>query len=406
MQAITRKRQLRSSDPLWSHTRGIAVPTQRSLPDGDVDVLIVGAGIGGALMATALLDRGLDIVLVDRRKPVHGSSMASTAMIQHEIDVPLHRLAAQRGVAAARRIWQRSARAVESLTTLVGSLGIDCRMQRKKTLYLAGDAYGARALRSEAEARAEAGLTAELKGAAELRQAFGMNRTAAIVSDVSASANPAQLTAGLLRLAGSRGVSIVEGVEITDIRSVGEDNVVATSKGELVRARHVVFCTGYEFLEAVAHKSHAIVSTWAMATRPHHPRPEWLKDYLVWEGADPYLYFRSTPDGRIVVGGEDEDSADAFRNEAKLAAKSARLRRKLKALIGFDIEEPDYVWAAAFGVTADGLPMIGRVPGFRNVHAAMGYGGNGITFSQIAAEIIAAGILGHDDADATLFSFR
>ncbi|MDF1632534.1 FAD-dependent oxidoreductase [Mycoplana sp. MJR14] len=406
MQAITRKRQLRSSDPLWSHTRGIAVPTQRSLPDGDVDVLIVGAGIGGALMATALLDRGLDIVLVDRRKPVHGSSMASTAMIQHEIDVPLHRLAAQRGVAAARRIWQRSARAVESLTTLVGSLGIDCRMQRKKTLYLAGDAYGARALRSEAEARAEAGLTAELKGAAELRQAFGMDRTAAIVSDVSASANPAQLTAGLLRLAGSRGVSIVEGVEITDIRSVGEDNVVATSKGELVRARHVVFCTGYEFLEAVAHKSHAIVSTWAMATRPHHPRPEWLKDYLVWEGADPYLYFRSTPDGRIVVGGEDEDSADAFRNEAKLAAKSARLRRKLKALIGFDIEEPDYVWAAAFGVTADGLPMIGRVPGFRNVHAAMGYGGNGITFSQIAAEIIAAGILGHDDTDATLFSFR
>ncbi len=406
MQAITRKRQLRSSDPLWSHTRGIAVPTQRSLPDGDVDVLIVGAGIGGALMATALLDRGLNIVLVDRRKPVHGSSMASTAMIQHEIDVPLHRLAAQRGVAAARRIWQRSARAVESLTTLVGSLGIDCRMQRKKTLYLAGDAYGARALRSEAEARAEAGLTAELKGAAELRQAFGMDRTAAIVSDVSASANPAQLTAGLLRLAGSRGVSIVEGVEITDIRSVGGDNVVATSKGDLVRARHVVFCTGYEFLEAVAHKSHAIVSTWAMATRPHHPRPEWLKDYLVWEGADPYLYFRSTPDGRIVVGGEDEDSADAFRNEAKLAAKSARLRRKLKALIGFDIEEPDYVWAAAFGVTADGLPMIGRVPGFRNVHAAMGYGGNGITFSQIAAEIIAAGILGHDDTDATLFSFR
>lgn len=406
MQAITRKRQLRSCDPLWSHARGIAVPTKSSVPDGDADVLIVGAGISGALMATALLDRGLDIVLVDRRKPVHGSSMASTAMIQHEIDVPLHRLEAQRGVAAARRIWQRSARAVESLTTLVGSLEIDCRMQRKKTLYLAGDTYGARALRNEVKARVDAGLVAELQGAAELRRAFGVDRTAAIVSDVSASANPAQLTAGLLRLAGSKGVSIVEGVEITDIRSVGKDNVVATSKGELVRARHVVFCTGYEFLEAVAHKNHSIVSTWAMATRPHHPRPKWLKDFLVWEGADPYLYFRSTPDGRIIIGGEDEDSADAFRNKAKLAAKSARLRRKLKALINFDIEEPDYVWAAAFGVTADGLPMIGRVPGFRNVHAAMGYGGNGITFSQIAAEIIAASILGHDDADAALFSFR
>jgi glycine/D-amino acid oxidase-like deaminating enzyme len=406
VQAITRKRKLRSSDPLWSHTRGIGVATEGTLSDRDVDVLIVGAGIGGALMVTALLDRGLDIVLVDRRKPVHGSSMASTAMIQHEIDVPLHQLAKQRGVAEARRIWQRSARAVESLTTLVGSLGIDCQMQRRKSLYLAGDAYGARAIRSEAEARAKAGLSADLKSGAALRQEFGIDRTAAIVSDVSASANPAQLTAGLLRMARSKGVSIVEGVEITDIRTLGEGCVVATSRGELVQARHVVFCTGYEFLEAVAHKSHAIVSTWALATRPHHPRPGWLKDYLVWEGADPYLYFRSTPDGRIIVGGEDEASDTAFRDEAKRSAKSERLRKKLKALIGFEIGEPDYLWSAAFGVTSDGLPMIGRVPGFRNVHAAMGYGGNGITFSQIAAEILSAGILGHDDPDATLFSFR
>jgi len=36
----------------------------------------------------------------------------------------------------------------------------------------------------------------------------------------------------------------------------------------------------------------------------------------------------------------------------------------------------------------------------------MGFGGNGITFSQIAAEIVAADIAGHGDADADLFAFR
>ncbi|MNY67795.1 hypothetical protein D3C86_2054500 [compost metagenome] len=49
--------------------------------------------------------------------------------------------------------------------------------------------------------------------------------------------------------------------------------------------------------------------------------------------------------------------------------------------------------------------MIGLVPGLRNAFATMGYGGNGITFSQIAAEIISSSILGHADPDASLFPF-
>ncbi|WP_348648241.1 FAD-binding oxidoreductase [Rhizobium sp. ARZ01] len=126
----------------------------------------------------------------------------------------------------------------------------------------------------------------------------------------------------------------------------------------------------------------------------------------MWEGSDPYLYFSSTPDGRIIVGGEDEESATAFQDPGKLKGKSQTLRKKLADLLKIQIEEPEYQWSAAFGVTADGLPMIGPVPGLDNVYAAMGYGGNGITFSQIAAEIVSATILGHDDPDSQLFAFR
>ncbi len=50
--------------------------------------------------------------------------------------------------------------------------------------------------------------------------------------------------------------------------------------------------------------------------------------------------------------------------------------------------------------------MIGEVPGCPNVFAAMGYGGNGITFSKIAADIISAQLMGHDDPDTPLFAFR
>lgn len=406
MEAVTRKRNLRSFQPLWANSHHIQVDAETSTPLDTVDVLIVGAGIGGALMAVSLIKRGLRILVVDRRRPLQGSSLASTAMIQHEIDVPLHRLAVALGAEDARRVWQRSARAVETLTTLVDLLGIDCHLERKRALYLAGDAYGARALKAEAEARRAAGISADFLSATELRNRFALERTGAIESVISASANPAQLTAGLWRKAQADGVSIVENLEITDIRGVGEWNVVATNKGQILQARHVVFCTGYEFLDAVANQGHRIVSTWALATRPHHPRPRWLKDYILWEASDPYLYFRSTPDGRIIVGGEDEESPVAFQDPVKLASKTRVLREKLGDLLKIPIEDPDYQWAAAFGVTADGLPMIGAVPGLQNVYAAMGYGGNGITFSQIAAEIVSAAILGHDDPDSQLFAFR
>ncbi|MGF6174387.1 NAD(P)/FAD-dependent oxidoreductase [Ensifer sp. 4252] len=405
MHTLTRKRDLRKAEPLWADTPRHAVRTQRRLATHDVDVLIVGAGISGALMANALIGHNLSVLIVDRRKPIRGSSMASTAMIQHEIDVPLHQLNRLRGTADAARIWQRSATAVEHLASLVTALQIDCQFQRKNTLYLSGSSFGARALQAEVEAREAASLTATLLPRVELRARFDIDRTAAIETTVSASANPAQLTAGFLRHAQANGVPIVETIEITDIREVEGRNAVATSDGRIIVATHVVFCTGYEFLDAVANKNHAIVSTWAMATRPRHPRPEWLDDYLVWEAADPYLYFRSTRDGRIIVGGEDEKSEDAFEDPAKLKAKSDTLRQKLSDLIGMKIGEPDYRWAAAFGITTQGLPMIGHVPGMRNTFATMGYGGNGITFSQIAAELISSSILGHADPDASLFPF-
>jgi glycine/D-amino acid oxidase-like deaminating enzyme len=40
------------------------------------------------------------------------------------------------------------------------------------------------------------------------------------------------------------------------------------------------------------------------------------------------------------------------------------------------------------------------------VFAVLGYGGNGITFSQIASEIVSTAISGAVDADGKLFAFR
>jgi glycine/D-amino acid oxidase-like deaminating enzyme len=403
---LTRKQPLRHDQPLWAASPRISVVSSRTPSSREYDVIIVGAGISGALMAHALAGKELKILVIDRRNPVRGSSLASTAMIQHEIDIPLHALGQIIGEKRAARVWQRSARAVEQLVSLVRDLELKCAFERRRTLFLAGEEYGARALKTEVEARSKAGIDAELLDGATLLERHGLDRTAAIDSAISASANPAQLTASILRNAKKHGVEIVAGSEIKDVRSTDDQVVVSTDDGQMIAARHVVFCTGYEFLESVANKSQQLISTWALASRPRLKRPEWLDSYLVWEGSDPYLYFRSTPDGRVIVGGEDEDGEDAYKDPAKAAQKSETLVEKLGDLTGIFIGKPDFTWSAAFGVTPNGLPMIGPAPGLKNVFVTMGFGGNGITFSQIAADIISGEILGHRDADGDLFPIQ
>ncbi|HVL21508.1 MAG TPA: FAD-binding oxidoreductase [Amaricoccus sp.] len=170
----------------------------------------------------------------------------------------------------------------------------------------------------------------------------------------------------------------------------------------VIRAGHVVLATGYELAEGVPAAGHGILSTWAIATR-RQPRAVWPQAALIWEASDPYLYLRATGDGRAICGGEDEEFTDEDARDALLPAKAKAIARKLAALMpGLD-PEPAFAWTGSFGATATGLPIIRRLPRRPRMHAVMGYGGNGITFSRIASELIATELAGRDDADADLF---
>ncbi len=404
--AKTRKDDLRTGTPLWVKTPNSTVKADRRLGRDRFDVIVVGAGVTGALTAEALTGIGKSVLIVDRRPPVRGSTPASTAMIQHEIDTPLTELRRKIGDAPADAAWRRSARAVGDLIALATRLKLDCQIRPKPALYLAGDEMGARALASEAAARNEIGVEAAYLKRAELVERFGLDRPAAILSQASASANPAQLAAGLLRAALSRKAHLVSPVEITDMAELPSGVALATRLGEVLVAEHAVFCTGYEYLPQMETKSHRITSTWALASKPMAGLPAWMRDMLAWEASDPYLYLRTDEAGRVIAGGEDEDAPDSNADPKKLAKKAKIIAQKLKDLTGVDIGKPDYVWSAPFGVTKDGLPIIDRVPGYERVFAALGFGGNGITFATIASQNIAAAIGGGPAPDAELFRYR
>lgn len=388
-----------------------------SLPGGKVnyradagqarcDVIIAGAGISGALLAEALTRAGKSVLVLDRRAPVVGSTPASTAMIQHEIDVPLTDLRKQMSPRAANAAWRRSVKAVADLIDLTTGLKISCRMEAKPALYLAGDQMDGKALEAEAAARRRIGIRAEFLSGASVLETYGMARDGAILSHDSASANPAQLAAGLLRVAQKRGAIIAAPVEVSDFAELPSGVALATRDGRVLTAEHAVFCTGYEFLEKMQSPLHRMTSTWAIATREISDMPEWMRDTIVWEASDPYLYFRADPSGRLIAGGEDEETSDKNTRPGVLRRKAREIASKLEALTGVPVGKPDFRWAAPFSVTDDGLPIIDRVEGHDRVYAVMGFGGNGITFSMIAAQIVATAIDGGRDPDAGLFALR
>lgn len=406
LDAETRKDDLRVGTPFWVKTPRSTVHAQKRMTVSHVDVAIVGAGISGALVAEALTRLGKTVLILDRRPAVRGSTPASTAMIQHEIDIPLTRLQKQIGVEPANAAWLRSVRAVYDLIDLTKQLGIDCSMRPKPALYLSGNQLGARALRAEAQARERIGIQASYLSRADLLERYGIDRSAAILSQASASANPAQLASGLLQVAIKRNARLVSPVEITDMAELPGGVALASRDGRVITASHAVFCSGYEYLSQMKTPIHHITSTWALASRPMKNLPAWMKDTIGWEASDPYLYFRTDEAGRVIAGGEDEDAANTNSDPEKLARKAEIIAEKLYALTGVRIGKPAYTWAAPFSVTTDGLPIFDNVPGFKRIYAVMGFGGNGITFSVIGAQIIAAHITGQIDPDAQIFRFR
>lgn len=402
MTGATIKRDLRTGRSLWADSPGLGVPTHALKDAISVDVAIVGAGISGAFMARELA-RDHSVAVLDRRPPLRGSTIASTALLQWEIDLPLTALSDRIGAARAKRAYLRSHKAVGDLKRIVAEERIVCGLHDKDTLYLAGDAYGHRALAAEAEARADLGLESRYLGPAELRDAFGIDRTGAILSGGSASGDPARLAAGLLRRAAADGAKIYSPVEVVEAVSDPDGVTLLTDIHHPVRAGAVIFCCGYEFPKGVPTPEAEVISTWALATQPRTPCPQWLKDTLVWEASDPYLYLRMSRDGRLIVGGEDEPSPDAHADTAKLKHKCATIARKLKRLLPELAFEIDYSWAGAFGESATGLPSIGPVPDLEHCWAVMGFGGNGITYSVIASQIVSSALRGRPDPDADLY---
>ena len=107
----------------------------------------------------------------------------------------------------------------------------------------------------------------------------------------------------------------------------------------------------------------------------------------------------------MIIGGGDAPFATDHSRPGLIRHKTAKLVRRFDAMfpdVGFEVA---YAWAGTFGETEDGLAYIGRNSEWPNAYFVLGYGGNGITMSVVAAGLIVDDYLGRENQASHIFRF-
>jgi glycine/D-amino acid oxidase-like deaminating enzyme len=368
------------------------------------DVVVVGGGISGALIADRLTDAGVDVVVIERRDIGEGSTAASTCLLQYEIDTEMCELAERYGDDVAVRAYRAGLEAIDEIEETASRLPLNCEFTRRPSLYLASSARDETQLLQEFRYRQQHGFDVEWWSAATIAERLPFAAPGAILSRGDAEIDALRLTHGLFAQVLHRGGRIYDRTELKSIEADANGVTVLTDRGNL-RAKKLVFATGYESGKYLPRSFGNLRSTYAIATEPTDAVKRLPERCLVWETARPYFYLRTTPDNRIVAGGEDTSFSNDHRRDRLLSRKVRRLERRLQEMFPDFPLETACAWAGTFGESPDGLPLIGTPREMPYAYFAMGYGGNGITFSVLAARLIADHFLGRPNHDAEIFGF-
>jgi glycine/D-amino acid oxidase-like deaminating enzyme len=394
---------LRSGYPIWPVLDGLLATWPALERDLQCDVAILGGGISGALIADRLSEAGIESVLLDEREIGWGATAGSTALLQYDLDRSLTELWRLRGESAAVRCYQACVAALGQLDAIITSLRADVGYRRRQMVYLATKARDVGKFRRELALRRRHQVPVDFWSRTELRRKTGIDRPAALTSMHAAQVDPYALTVALLLRAAGRGTQIVDRTRVTQVRRRAGRLVLRTDRGAVVSCRTLVRATGYETQLMLRQKTVSLHSTYAFASEPMQGLPDDFPQ--MWEAARPYVYLRSTPDQRIIVGGADDAFSSTTRRDRALSAKVQHLHRKVTRLLPHLAIEPAYCWAGTFAESDDGMPYIGAHPGYPQTLFALCYGGNGITFASIAADLIRDRLLGYPNPNETLFTF-
>lgn len=397
---------LKSGYPWWAVRNGLPHDFPRLEADLRCDVVVIGGGITGALVASEFAGHGHDVVVAEQRDAGWGSTAASTALLQYEIDTQLVDLAKKLGEEDALLAYRACVASVEALQSMLSRMR-DVGYRKSDSLYFARHRWHRKRLREEFEARERHGLDVEWLEAPDVRDRYGFDAPAAILNRPAAGVDPYRFALHLLQALEKSGAGVFDRTCVSAIEPRSRDVLLRTEAGAAIVAKHVVLAAGYATQHWLPEKVAKNRSSYALISDPLDSGPlAAFAKTMAWDTARPYLYFRITPDNRLLVGGEDDAVDIPARRDRRVPKKTTKLLKRMHELFPDANIVPAFSWGGTFAETDDGLPFFGPHRAFGpRVHYAMAYGGNGITYSMLGASLLRALVERRKHPLAKLFSF-
>lgn len=397
--------RLRTFESFWIIKNGLVHSYPSLQQNIRTELVVVGGGITGALISHALMETGYKVTLIDRRDIAGGSTSATTSMLQYEIDVPLHELAEKIGEAAAALCYRAGIDAIRQLEHLVQTLQLDCGFKRKQSLYYAHSVAAEKKLKKEFAIRKKYRLGVRWMEASAIWKKYGIQCKGGVLSETAASMDAYLLAHALIQYNHQRGMRVFDQTAISKHHATQKGVQLITSDRYTIECKKVIYCNGFEATEMLKEKIADLIYTYATVSEQGISLKKALDDTLIWNTSDPYLYMRTTADGRFLIGGEDDSLKTPEVQQVLKEKKCQTLAKKLKAIMPDVSFTADFNWGGVFGSTRDGLPYIGPSPEYEHALFVLGFGGNGITFSVQAMDIIPAMLKKQDHPLAPYYRF-
>lgn len=357
----------------------------------ECDVLIIGSGITGSLIAHQCIRDGYRTILIDKREACNGSTTATTSMLQYEIDIPLYKLIEKIGAPGAEACYKTCSRAIDRIAEVASLINSDAGFRKKKSLYFAAGKKDVLWLKKELSARKKAAIDVYWMEPDDILNTYGLHGShGGILSTQAASVDAFKLAHEILQYNAKKGLMVYDKTELVKVKYKNTSNVCQLSTGAIVKTEKIIYCTGYESVHLIKEKFVDLLSTYAVISEVNEPLYKKFSDILFWNTEDPYLYMRTSDDGRFLIGGEDREFRNPVRRDALLTQKEKQLVKAFGDMFPNIAFHTDFVWAGTFGSTKDGLPYIGEHKAFPRSYFVLGFGGNGIAFSAAGMDMVAA----------------
>lgn len=398
---------LHSSQNFWPLKNGLIQDFPSLQCSTKADIIVMGCGISGALVADQLCKEGFDVIMLDKRHSGFGSTSASTALLQYEIDTPLRELIKKVGIDHAVRSYKLCLQSISDLEKLSLKFNKKSDFKRRPSFQFTSTKSDLSKHQEEYQLRKTHKISdTSWLHPKDIKEKFGFNKLGGIYSKDGAQVDPFKLTHHLIKSHWKKNLRVFDNTEVVAIEHRKNGILIKTDTGYKVSARKLVIACGYESQKYVPKKIEIHKSTYAIVSEVMDQKKFWFKNALIWETANPYIYLRTTTDHRILIGGKDDDFYNPKKRDSSLPLKVKLLEKSFNKLYPTIPFKTDYKWAGTFCGTKDGLPYIGSIPERPHTYFALGFGGNGITFSMIAAQIITDLISSRKNENQALFDFN